>query len=70
MTKTLKMVFQLPGDKTHTINLADPAEGLSKDEAEGVMSSIVSTQAILVGGAHPESYLDAYIHMQDDIELE
>lgn len=67
--QVLKLPLLLPDDSIKLLSLSDPAEGLSKDECEGVMSSIISTQAFKYDGQFPSSWDDAYIEETSIIDV-
>ena len=69
MSKTLKMTFKLEGAKTVTYSLADPKEGLTKAEVEGVMNTLIEKKAFVVKGLCPIGIKEALIKSTDDIAL-
>lgn len=60
-TSKLQMTFNLDNGRTHTITLLDPKADLDAEKVEPVMTSMVSKNALLVGGAMLESVKSAKV---------
>ena len=58
---TLKLIFKLDNEKTTTISLADPREGLTAAEVAEVAEDIISRKLIKVGEAFPATVKSMYI---------
>ena len=69
MAKTLKIVFNLKDQKTSTISLADPKDGLTKAEVQAAADDILAKNFILSGGSAATSVKEFYIQSSDRIEL-
>ncbi len=61
MAKTLRMTFAMDSGKEYTMNLASPKEGLNEALVKPAMESIVTKDALLVGGAKAVSAKSAEI---------
>lgn len=68
--RTLKLVFDLDGSKSHTLSLKDPKTGLTKSEAIAVSDYIITQEAITVSGIPVAALKDAYIAITGREELE
>ncbi len=68
MTKVLKLVFAGNG-KTMTCSLADPKDGLAKDEVLDVMNEMLEKEAVLVNGAVADKVEKAYVQETEKIEI-
>lgn len=66
MAKSLKMVFDLGGNKTVTWTLDAPKAGLTKSEVETAMQAAIDTQAIVVQGVSPVGIKKVYLHSVED----
>ncbi len=66
MAKTLKMVLTLSENKTTTLSLANPKEGLAKDEVMVLLNEIIEKKAITVGGVAPTGVKSVYIQSVDE----
>lgn len=69
MAKALKMVFKLSDTQTVTVSLADPKAGLTKAEAEAVMTDMIAKNALVVKGVNPKAIKAVYIRSSEDQEL-
>lgn len=67
--KTLKIIFKVGEELTHTLSLADPKDGLTKTEVDEVANEIVTDKAILYGGNSVTGVKEAYISQTERIEL-
>ncbi len=68
MTKVLKLVFASNG-KTMTCSLADPKDGLTKDEVLGVMNEMLEKEAVLVNGNAATAVEKAYVQETERIDI-
>lgn len=63
MAKTLKAVFRLDNDKTATLSLADPKNGVTQAEVDTVANYIINNKALVYSGtSYPVSLKEAYIY--------
>lgn len=69
MTRTLKMVFEMPTGGTFTQSLADPVANLPATQCRTYMNEVITNEGIIVGGASPSGVKEMYIHTVDDVEL-
>ena len=70
MTSTLKTVLALgETDKTLTLSLPDPKDGLTKSEVTTAMSIAIGSDLIAVNGIAASAVKRAYIHREEDVEL-
>lgn len=67
--KTLKIVFALDDDKTKTVSLLDPKNGLTRDTVKVAADTMVANQAIVVGGVSITAVKDMYISTVERTEL-
>lgn len=67
--KTLKIVFALDDDKTKTVSLLDPKNGLTRDTVKVAADTMVANQAIIVGGVSITAVKDMYISTVERTEL-
>ncbi|WP_294159340.1 DUF2922 domain-containing protein [uncultured Selenomonas sp.] len=69
MAKVLKIVFDLKDDKTATYSLADPKDGLTKNEVQTATTAMLAKDFVLSGGTLATGVKDAYIQQNERIEL-
>lgn len=69
MTSVLKMLFEMTGGKTVTINLADPKTGLMRNEVMTAMGAIVDGSVLIYNNLDVVSAKDAYIYTTNKVEL-
>lgn len=69
MAKTLKMVLTLSENKTTTLSLANPKEGLAKDEVLTVLGEIIEKKALTVNGMNPTAVKEVYIQNVEEQAL-
>lgn len=67
--QTLKIVFEMDDEKTHTISLLDPKANLARTDVITCGNLIISKEAIVKNNASPVSVKDTYIDKQERIEL-
>ena len=67
--RTLKMIFDLGNNKTTTVSLADPKDDLTRAAVETVGASMVTKQAVIVGGSAITALSDCYIWETNKEEL-
>lgn len=60
-TSQLKMVFSLDNSKTHTLSIKDPKQNLTLSEVTDVAETMLSKEAIIVGGSPIAALSDSYI---------
>lgn len=70
MSTTLKMVLSMSNEKSFTLSLPDPKEGLTRAEVSTCADEIIDKQVFLSSGATPEELTDAYIEEVRRIDLE
>ena len=68
-TSNLKMVFKLDNDKTHTLSIADPKSNLTLSEVTEVAETLLSKEAIIVGGSPIASLTSQYIETVTKTDL-
>ena len=69
MTSVLKMTFTLSNNKSMTLNLVSPKEGLTKAAVEAAMQLVIDKQAFSLGGAFPVAVKSLVIRETNDVEL-
>ncbi len=69
MAKTLRMTFALDSGKTTTLSLAAPKDGLTREDVEPVMQSVIDKEALLVGTALPSAVKSAVIREVSEEKL-
>ena len=69
MAKTLNMRFALANGRTATTSLAQPKDGLSREDVEPVMQLIVDKQAIRVKEANAAGIKSAVIREVNETKL-
>ena len=69
MSKTLKIVFNLKDQKTSTISIADPKDGLTKAAVQTATDAMIAKDFIRSRGFGAVDVKDAYIQQEDRIEL-
>lgn len=67
--KTLKIVFTMDDEKSHTISLKDPKTGLTKTQVETFANLVVTKEAISKNHAVPAALKESYIYSTERIEL-
>jgi hypothetical protein len=69
MAKTLNMRFSLTNGKLTTLGLAQPKNGLSREQVEPVMQAIIDKEALLVKEATPAAIKSATIREVNELKL-
>ena len=69
MSKTLKIVFNLKDQKTSTISIADPKDGLTKAAVQTATDAMIAKDFIRSRGFGAVDVKDAYLQQEDRIEL-
>lgn len=69
MAKTLKIVFTMKDQKTSTLSVADPKDGLTKAEVTAATDAMIAKDFIRSRGFGATAVKDAYIQQEDRIEL-
>ena len=69
MSKTLKIVFTLKDQKTSTISIADPKDGLTKAEVQTAVDEMVAKDFLRVSGFAATGVKEFYIQSSDRVEL-
>lgn len=68
-TQDLKLVFTLDNDKSHTLSLRNPKNGLTLAETMEVSEAMLAKEAIIVGGSAIAELKDCYIQTVSRTEL-
>ena len=68
-TNTLKIVFELDDEKTHTLSLKDPRDGLTKTQVNTFANLVIDKEAISKNNALPTKLKEAYIQKSERLEL-
>lgn len=66
---TLKMIFEMDDEKSHTISLKNPKTGLTKAQVDTFANLVVTKEAISKNHAVPTRLKDSYIQKSERIEL-
>ena len=67
---TLKMIFTLENDKSLTLSLREPKDGLTKAAVEAVMEDIITKKAVVSKeGSFAKAIKDSYISESDKQQL-
>ncbi len=69
MSKTLKIVFTLKDQKTSTISIADPKDGLTKAEVQTAADDMIAKDFIRANGFAATGVKEFYIQSSDRVEL-
>lgn len=70
MESTLKIVFELPGNKKLTVSLASPAKDLQRASVESLANEMVTKKFFAAkDGSTPTGVKELYVHSVEDKAL-